>query len=534
MKYLLNILLCVWLLSSGIALAQSTDSVEVSQQLQLNILPKLDYPLNGKPSFKKLKKYLPVPIIKRNKTLEKMYWYAWEKAFAEIHLASQSKGLAYNYLKQADKATIDQWHTMFCMHFWKYGSRAYNAIQSLDNFYNLQQMDGYICREIDPANGKNFYGKGKTYSVAAPLLTWTEWEWYKCTGDLERVKRVIDPLSFQIEWLEQNQALPKEAGNTHYFNSEEGSGIKGIYRTKIANIDMTAQMALTYLFAEKLVKLTPNSSYGPSYLERYETIKETICEDFYFQFLGFTDLDCKREAVEKLTIHGLWPRLAGIEGFKQFRFSAPYYQSKPDNSYGGTKIGFVSNMPLATHTLSDTAFVNSNAYGKTTVHGELNYMAIQALTGNNTNTDSSKMKFYECKHLIRTMQNKLALNFEKTGKLWQYYQAKTGEQGLGASAETLDGTPLMAINFLIENYLGITVEGYKSQITWQLNCAEGEGIKNLKVGNAIVSLMKGKINEKSDYIPVTITTTEPITILLKFGDRVLYQKLAKGSYKFKV
>ena len=39
-----------------------------------------------------------------------------------------------------------------------------------------------------------------TFPVNPPLFAWTEWEWYKTTGDKERLRRVLLPLVKHYEW----------------------------------------------------------------------------------------------------------------------------------------------------------------------------------------------------------------------------------------------------------------------------------------------------------------------------------------------
>jgi len=509
----------IWLsVFSNVVVAQNSDtlradSLQFSQQPNLNILEKKEYTNPKNLFFKALKKKIPQPFAKANPEYQAMYWYSWEKVCAEINAPSKESGLKYHFLKINNAEGISQWHNEMAVHYWKYGSRAFNAVQSLDNFYDLQQMDGYIANSINSKKGKYYTNRPKEYTVDPPLFTWAEWEWFKFTGDSLRVKRIAYPLMFQIEWLEQNRALPNEANNCYYWNLEGATGIEIIPRTRVANIDMVSQMAINYLYAEKLVKCTENKNYSEPYLERYGQIKSVANSDFYDSKRKiYADIDMKRKPNGPATIHSFWPLLAKFPEIKiKDQIVKLVFDKKKWNM----------NLPLPVIPQFDTAF----SKGKDLVYGELDFMVVNGLQAN-----GEKAK---AKELTSQILNTLATSFKNSAKLFSIYNSN-GQPSTNASSENLAGIPLLTINLFIEQILGIEVEGNKGLVNWNIDRLDEHGIKNLPVGHAVVSFEVGARKSASEVAVVKIKTNKPIIVNLRVGDRVLYQKLAKGTHKFKV
>jgi hypothetical protein len=159
------------------------------------------------------------------------------------------------------------------------------------------------------------------------------------------------------------------------------------------------------------------------------------------------------------------------------------------------------------------------------VYGELDFMVINGFVA-----VGEKAK---AKDLTIQILNSLAFSFKNTGELWSAYRT-SGKPLEYESTEYLAGIPLLTINLFIEQILGIEVEGNKGLVNWNINRLDKHGIKNLPVGDAVVSLEVSARKSANELAVIKIKTDKPTIVNLKVGDRVLYQKLAKGSYKFKV
>ena len=81
------------------------------------------------------------------------------------------------------------WDTVFCIFWAKYHPERYPLENSLDNFYRLADVDGFISRQYLPT-GESKWSKEHPISFAPPILAWAELELAEAglfPGRLERV-----------------------------------------------------------------------------------------------------------------------------------------------------------------------------------------------------------------------------------------------------------------------------------------------------------------------------------------------------------
>lgn len=510
MKLYLLLPLLLMLIGANNLCAQESDSM-TEELPKLAIYPKVVYANPKEISFNKLKNKLPKPIV-ADKALLAMYYKAWEISFKEIQVPSGKSQLKYAYLKPIDSTYINQWHTEMSMHFWKYGTQAFNAMQALDNFYDLQQIDGYLGRQIDPLTGKFHLQDQRKATSDPPLLSWAEWDWYTHTGDSVRAKRVADPLSFQIEWLELNKALPSEANNSYFWNTPASAGIAGIPRSTVSQIDAASQMVINYKYAYNLLGVTKNTAFQESYLERSNQLKQIIGSQFYDAKRNlFADLNAKRKPETTATINGYWTFLAEIPSDKQKVLMLRNLENK--NTWNT-----VCPFPITPK--------EENGNKEIASYGELNFMVVKGLQAiGKTNLAYSFAN--------RMIESELA-TFKKTGKLYSHYNALTGEPAKASNENYVVGSSLIAINLLIEQYLGFEVDGTKQQLTWNLTKTQAHGIENLLVGNTLVSIKANARKKETDQVSIKGSANGPFALYLKVGDKVFYKQFEKGKFKVKL
>jgi hypothetical protein len=506
MKFRLIFILTFLLIGISQLFAQELDSL--SEDLpRLGLYQKINYSNPKDLSFKALKSKLPKPIV-ADKVLLEMYYKAWENAFKEIETPKGITQLKYAYLKPVDSTYLSLWHTEMSMHFWKYGINAFNASQAIDNFLDLQQMDGYIGRQVEPKLGNYYYAEQRKVCSDPPLLAWAEWEWYKHTGDSLRAKRVTDPLSFQVEWLELNKALPNEANNCYFWNTQTTAGIAGIPRSTVSQIDAAAQVVLNYNYAYKILGVSKNTGFQESYLERINQLKKIIGTQFYDPKRNlFTDLNAKRKPETTATINGFWTLLAEIPSEKQKTLMLRNLENQ--NTW---------NTPYFFPVIAIEKGVNAEIPS----YGELNFMVIEGLKAIGKTT------------LAHNFANKLIDNqlnsFKKTKKLFSHYNSQTGEPAKGSSENYTLGSALVAINLLIQDYLGFEVEGNKQQLNWNLSRTDAHGIENLLVGNTLVNIKTKARANANEPVKIKGTSNGPFALYLKVGDKVFYKQFEKGKF----
>ena len=92
------------------------------------------------------------------------------------------------YVDAAFSSNIFYWDTCFIACYAKYHQDELPIANALDNFYNLMDSDGYICREFTH-DGKPFWPKEHPVSANPPLLAFAELELYSIHKDKNRLKK---------------------------------------------------------------------------------------------------------------------------------------------------------------------------------------------------------------------------------------------------------------------------------------------------------------------------------------------------------
>ena len=85
------------------------------------------------------------------------------------------------------------WDSVFCV-MWARHAEGFPLHSTLDNFYAVQQPDGFICREYDP-QGRPCWNDCHPISLNPPILSWAEATLYReGKSDCARLKRVYPAL----------------------------------------------------------------------------------------------------------------------------------------------------------------------------------------------------------------------------------------------------------------------------------------------------------------------------------------------------
>ena len=162
------------------------------------------YPQQIRP-FTEALALLPVPILPEHDDWLEMYWRAWEIGWQQLRRPSALAGFISSYSGPVADENLSMWETAFSLQYGLYGRRAFHFAGSLDNFYAKQHDDGYICREINEQDGHDFFEKFAPGSTGPNLLPWTEWRYYRQTGDETRLHEVFWPMLAYHRWLRRHR-----------------------------------------------------------------------------------------------------------------------------------------------------------------------------------------------------------------------------------------------------------------------------------------------------------------------------------------
>ena len=202
------------------------------------------------------KELLPQPVFKEKPEFVELYWKAWELAWERVKYQSgifQSPYMDENLWDD----TIWIWDTEFMVLFCRYAPSIFPGIESLDNFYeSILNKKRSSLRIQHPDN--------------PPFYAWVEYEYYKMTGNKNRIKKVLLDNRFlqrHYEWFE-NLKRGTKLHFDHAWIALEKSGIgyrwggvqSGMDNTprgrdskgELLWMDALAQQALSALYIKRL------------------------------------------------------------------------------------------------------------------------------------------------------------------------------------------------------------------------------------------------------------------------------------------
>lgn len=153
------------------------------------------------PTFEEARDHLPVPVYDGHPEVLEAYWYCWKTLLHHWYFEPESPDHQAVANICGTKpwgpwGSTMVWDTAFILHFARYGHQAYPFVTALDNCYARQHENGFICRESDKDNREVYVW----FPVNPPLFAWAEWQYYRISGDRERLARVFLPIVKHYEW----------------------------------------------------------------------------------------------------------------------------------------------------------------------------------------------------------------------------------------------------------------------------------------------------------------------------------------------
>ena len=174
-----------------------------------------------------------------------MYNRALEIAETKIRGGSDHPVYKKPFVDAAFSESIFLWDTCFIASYAKYHQDRLPIGQALDNFYDRQEPDGYICREYTGA-GEPFWPKDHPVSINPPLLAFAELELHSVTGDVARLAKNYSKLVKFHDYI--RGALRQSDGL--YISDAFGSGMDNVPRYPDGWTDDGQGIALTNLHPE--------------------------------------------------------------------------------------------------------------------------------------------------------------------------------------------------------------------------------------------------------------------------------------------
>lgn len=466
------------------------------------------------PVFEKLRDKLPQPVWQARQDVISGYWKAWEIAFRNIRKAEpEVNGFISPFIDPAFNGHIFMWDSHFMLMFGKYGTRAFNFQNTLNNFYVKQHKDGFICREIKESDGKDFFERFDVNSTGPNVFPWTEWEYYLNFNDTLRLKEVFPPLLAYYQWFKTYRSWQDGT----YYSSGWGCGMDNQPRLPeglnhawehghMSWIDITCQQVfagnILVKMAERLGRLDDVKDIATETEYLKKLINDQLWDDksafYYDRFKDGTLSNVK-------SIASYWALVAGIVPNEKAD-SFITHLTNPDE--------FARLHRVATLSADHPEFNPEGEYWKGSVWAPTNYMVLRGLTNYGQDSLAFEIAYNHLNHVIAV--------YNQTETFFENYAP---DKIKGNDRKDFIGwTGLVPITVLFEYVFGIRPDVPENEVVWDINLTDEFGVRNYPLGDkGIVTFHCDKRKSVLEEPKVKVTSNVPFKLKVMWpgGSKVI-------------
>jgi hypothetical protein len=466
------------------------------------------------PEYDQARELLPRPYWEGHESVIDCYWKTWEIAFSNLRNPTNQNGFIAPYIDTAFNNHLFMWDSAFILLFARYGSRAFDFQQTLDNFYAKQHPDGFICREIRQSDGSDCFYRHDPASTGPNIMPWTEWEYYLNYGDTERLARVFVPLLAYYRWLRTYRTWPDGS----YWSSGWGCGMDNQprvdperYHLHFSHANQVwvdaclQQICAAQLLLRMSAVLGREDEVGDlrdeiDSLTQY--VEEKLWDDadaFYYDLLPDGALSPVK------SIGAYWALLAGLPPADRLADFVAHLDNPAE-----------FNRPHRVPTLSadHPAYdAETGNYWNGGVWPPTNYMLLRGLTAAGQDALAHEIARNHLDNVVRV--------FEETGTVWENYAPEKPAPGSPAKPDFVGWSGLPATAVLLEYAFGLRPSVPDNRLVWDIRLLEPHGVTNYPFGKDGVLSLRCEGRQSPDEEPVIeMSANMHVMLELRWGDQV--------------
>lgn len=527
----------------GIPPASQVDSEHPDQPALGRYSAKTRYEPAPLPQFATTRDKLPSPIYDENTNWVAMYWKAWELAFRNFHEPARGSGYVSQFIDAAFNQNIFQWDTCFMTMFCNYAHPLVPGIGSLDNFYRKQYPDGEIAREIDRTTGSTYAAwrnaerkplftrwgwsgspaevvyRGRKAPSQPPFLTldalnhpifsWAEREYYRITGDNQRIALVYEPL---VHYYRALQEFIRQ-GNGLYMTdwaSMDNSPRNAHLAKGGCAVDTSSQMVMfaddLAVFAGILGKSEDTARFKREAIETATRINELMWDPerkFYF------DITWEETRLPVKTIAGFWPLLAGIPTKAQVEALV----SELENTNTFRRLHRVPTLAA-----DQRGYDPRGSYWCGAVWAPTDTMIIRGLERYGQHTLAHDIAF---SHLTS-----IGEVFTNTGTVWENYAPDSLAPGKPAMKDFVGWSGIGPIVYLLEFGIGLKPDAQANTLTWNLASTKRMGCERYRFAGHVADLVAAPDGNRWK---IEVHSDTEFTLKLAVRGREQVRQVKKGA-----
>jgi len=472
------------------------------------------------PSFDEIKPRLPVPVWDGHPEAIEAYWYCWKTLLGVWYFAPDSP----SHQAVANICGIKSWgpwgstmvfDTAFILHFARYGSRTWPFVTALDNCYARQHENGFICRETDKNNREVYV----IFPVNPPLFAWAEWEWYRVTGDRERLRQVFLPIVKHYEWFMTYQRRADGLYWTSGFQEADDSPRNSLMHRAVSAASYQALAARHLaLIAGEIGRKDMVTFFETEHRQLGELVNRRFWDDAHGIY---NDLAKDGRFITELSpglfckhVHMFWPMLAGIVPSNRVaRLVAELQNPASFNRRNGVPS---LSADSAGYTGGPTG---TGQYWRGAVWPSGQCMVQEGLRvcGQETFARQLAEKYFNAQLEVFEKEKTIKENLAPDQPTGHGVSEFVGWGGVGPVAN------------LIEAVLGFDLDVPKRMITWTLTRTERHGLKQIGFGNFAVDLIAEKRTNAGDPCEIQIESGGDFMLNCVLNGRLTAIQVRQGS-----
>ena len=423
-----------------------------------------------------------------------------ENAYTELHakatqLAKRNlEDLGQGWKRQMTcmpgVGVIWQWDSCYMALFAGFTPEGVNGHGNLDNLYSMQGEDGYISMAYTYATREPTW-PGR---INPPLYAWCEWLYARRTGDKSRLARAYAVCSKYFNWLKANRTRP--SNGLYYFEDTGSSGMDNSPRcgyfaehqkgSDVCFIDLSCQQVLHAKCLAKIAPLVGKAEEAAAWEKEAEELSEKINMLMWSERTGFYH-DIYIHTNNKLavkTVAAYWALVSGVSDAKRTAELVEHLDEDFECENGVPSLS--------------TDDPNYDPLGRYWLGGV--WPPVQYMVANGLKLRGYDRKAFELavKHL--NSMSKVYRGFEPHS-IWEAYapnapQPATDKVGEFSRQDFVGWGGLGPLVMLVENVIGIDMNGLEGRVDWRLHTGGRQGVKNFV-------FMGGKLTLVADVNPAT-------------------------------
>ena len=462
------------------------------------------------------KQEIPIPVYEKNENYVSLYWKAWELALLHI---KEIPGMPQTpYMDEAfSMRYIWIWDTCFMALFCKYSPTLFPGVESLQNFYEVF-YDGKVLPDIIPDDNLGESPKGIPTPLQIhifdnpPLFAWAEYHNILHTGNMERLKMLLDKQYLQkhyeyLENLTEQKNIDQVMAPTFWRKQELGyfweggsSGMDNTPRGRTESpctvdrpnnpnmlwIDAIAQQGLSALCISRLAKLAGDDALSSEWKIKYLE-KKRIVNTYYYDEKDefYYDIDFRNGDFMKVkTLASFWVLESEMASADQ---AEAMCRTLLDPKLFGGKV------PCVSLARNDGDFAADGGYWRGALWLPTAYMTIKSLEKYGKYDLATELSCRIVEHMSRTY-------FEYSPHtIWECYAPNVPEPSYSCDEDNRRVRPdfcgwsaVGPICLFLENVIGIhSVNAVTKSVRWNIpSGTEGKiGIRNFCIGEIRTDLL---------------------------------------------